>query len=325
LASSGGKLVDIEAEAAAWAAKLDAAPDHDHPGLDEWFVQDPRHAGALLRAQALLAAFAPVDDTALSQAEESAAAPPPCWPRRAVLGGGLTVLAASLAAFLLLTPRPESYETQVGEVRSLALGDGSSVSIDARSRIDLDFDGANRDVHMLAGRVLFRAAHEAKRPFRVILGNVTVTDIGTAFQITRDEGSGAVDVLVTEGEVRVDGPQGRVSLVAGQRASFAQGPSSGPGAASPVVRVAAADMDRYLAWRNGQLDLNGETLDSAVAQFNRHSRVQLRVDDAALGRESLYGSFRMDDPASFARTVALGLNAEVRSEDGVIVIAAGKK
>lgn len=322
MASSGAKLVDIEAQAAVWATKLDAAPDRDHPGLDEWFAEDPRHAGALLRAQALLAAFTPPASNPVTQTDE-AAPRRPRWPRRALLGGGVSAVAASLAAFLLLAPRHESYETQIGEVRSLALGDGSSVSIDAKSRIDLDFDGRNRDVHMLAGKVLFRATHDRKRPFRVLLDNVTVTDIGTAFQITKDERTQTVDVLVTEGEVRVDSPAGRISLVAGQRASFSQIASSK--AKPQVTPVAATDMDRYLAWRNGQLDLDGETLDSAIAQFNRHSLVQLKVSDAALGRENLYGSFRMDDPATFARTVALGLNAEVRTVDGVIEIGSRKK
>lgn len=322
MASSDAKLVDIEAQAAVWATKLDAAPDRDHPGLDEWFAEDPRHAGALLRAQALLAAFTPPASNAVAQTYGTAPQKSR-WPHRALLGGGISALAASLAAFLLLPPRHETYETQIGEVRSLALSDGSSVSIDAKSRIDLHFDGRNRDVHMLSGKVLFRATHDRRRPFRVILDNVTVTDIGTAFQISKDERAQSVDVLVTEGEVQVDGPAGRVSLLAGQRASFSQVASTK--AKPPVIRVAATDMDRYLAWRNGLLDLDGETLDSAVAQFNRHSLVQLKVSDAALRREKLYGSFRMDDPATFARTIALGLDAEVRTVDGVIEIGARKK
>jgi transmembrane sensor len=321
LTISGKKSVeDLEAEAAAWAAKLDAAPDRTHPGLDEWFAQDPKHAGALLRAQAMLAMFEPASPVEEKPAELAPANAP--WKRRAIMGGGAAALAASLAAALLIGRPGESYATQTGEVRSLALSDGSSVAIDAKSRIDIDFDAARRDVHLQAGKVLFRAAH-ARRPFRVIVDDIVITDVGTAFLVTDDEAAGQVDVLVTEGAVMVDGPAGRVSLVAGQRARFAKAPATK--VLPTPLRVASADIERTLAWREGRLELDGETLDSAVAEINRHSRLQLRVAGAALGRESLYGSFRMDDAAGFARAAAASLGTEARADPDGIVIGTAKK
>ncbi|CAN5212075.1 FecR family protein [soil metagenome] len=305
----------LEAEAAAWAARLDAAPDRVHPGLDEWFAQDPKHVGALLRAQATLAIFDPAPNVESQQVEGKA---PAAWKRPAILGGGIAALAASVAAVLLIGSPNEAYETQVGELRSLALSDGSSVSIDAKSRIDIDFGTHTRDVHLRSGKVLFRATHDARRPFRVIVDTIVITDIGTAFQVTDADVDGTVDVLVTEGAVRVDSPAGRVNLIAGQRARFSKAVSD---RARPApVRVALADIERTLAWQDGILELNGETLDSAVAEINRHSRLQLRVGNRALGRESLYGSFRMDDAAGFARAASVSLGTEAHAEaDGVVI------
>lgn len=316
--SSGAKSVEaLEAEAAAWAARLDAAPDQPHPELETWLAEDSKHAGALLRAQATLAMF--------DRPSEEAEAPRPVrrWQRGAIFGGGAAALAASVAAIFLIGTPAESYETQVGEVRSLALGDGSSVAIDAKSRIAVRFGGAQRDIELETGKVLFRAAHDAGRPFRVIADNVVITDIGTAFQVTRDDALRQVEVLVTEGAVRVDAPSGRIELVAGQRARFAQ--TGTRRLQLQPDRVATAEIERTLAWRNGKLELNGETLDSAIAEYNRHSRVQLSVANPALGRESLYGAFRMDDAAGFARTVALGLGTEVQTGPDGIVIGPKKK
>jgi transmembrane sensor len=321
LTTSGRKSVEQrEAEAAAWATKLDAAPDQPHPGLDEWFSQDPGHAGALLRAQATLALFD--RDT---QEEELAAEPrkPARWKRWAIGGGAASALAASLAAVLLIGSPGERYETQTGEVRSVALSDGSSISIDAKSRIDVAFDATHRDVHMQSGKVLFRTVHDTSRPFRVIVDNIVITDIGTAFQVADDDPSGHVDVLVTQGAVRVDSPSGRIDLTAGQRARFSK--LAAATARPEPVRIAPADMDRLLAWRDGRLELDGETLESAVAEIDRHSRLQLRVGDPKLGRESLYGSFRMDDATGFARAAATSLGVEARAEPGGIVIGPEKK
>ena len=321
MTSSGGKSVEeLEAEAAAWAAKLHAAADQDHPGLNKWLAQNPRHAGALLRAQAALALFDPAfhNEDAPARDEKASA-----WKRRVIAGGGTAALAASFAAFLLTGSPSERYETQIGEVRSVALSDGSSVSIDAKSRIDIAFDAKHRDVHMQSGKALFRAAHDAQRPFRVIVDNIVVTDIGTIFQVSDDDPSGDVEVLVTQGAVRVDSPGGRVDLTAGQRAQFPKLAANGP--RPQTARVAPVDIERMLAWRDGRLELDGETLDSAVADINRHSRLQLRVGNAELGRQSLYGSFRMDDAVGFARAAALSLGTEARSDADGIVIGPPKK
>ena len=312
MTTGGGKSVEeLEAEATAWAVKLDAAPDQPLPGLSEWFAEDPKHAGALLRAQATLALFDPVP-----HAEKKKA---PVWKRWALAGGGTAALvAASVAALLLIRSPNEHYVTQIGELRSVALSDGSSVSIDARSEIEIAYDAKNRDVRMLSGKALFHAAHNAERPFRVIVNDIVITDVGTIFQVSDDDPSGAVDVLVTQGAVRVDSPAGQVGLTTGQHARFPKAVANGT--RPKPVRIAPADIDRVLAWRDSRLELDGETLDSAVADINRHSRLQLRVGNAGLGRESLYGSFRMDDAAGFARAAALSLGTEAHTDGGGIVI-----
>ncbi|MBB2165638.1 iron dicitrate transport regulator FecR [Gluconacetobacter sp. 1b LMG 1731] len=341
---------EIEAEAAAWAAKLDAMPDRDHPGLNEWVSCSPRHVGALLRAQAALALFEPVsaragrtdvgtpgerradgrvpDESAPDEGApardargggaQAGSGHAPAWKRLTFIGGGMAALVASLVAVLLLDPSGERYVTQTGEVRSVALSDGSSVLIDAGSRIDIAFDAGHRDVRMQAGKVLFRATHDARRPFRVTVAQVVITDIGTAFQVTDDDPVGDVEVLVTEGAVRVDSPAGRISLTAGQRARFPKHAMDGP--RPEAVRLAPTDIERMLAWQEGRLELDGETLDSAVAEINRHNRLHLRVGSPALGRESLYGSFHMDDVTGFARAAAASLGAEARVEQDDIVI-----
>jgi transmembrane sensor len=316
LTTGGRKSVEeLEAEAAAWAAKLEAAPEQVHPGLNEWFAQNPKHAGALLRAQAALALFDPVSHTENQPTEGGRAS---AWKRLTIAGGGAAVLAASLAAFLLTGSPNERYETQIGEVRSVALSDGSSVSIDAKSRIDIAFTAKSRDVHMQSGKVLFRAAHDTQRPFRVIVDTIVITDIGTTFQVADDDPSGAVEVLVTQGAVRVDSPAGRINLTAGQRARFSKLATNG--LRPEAVRIASVDIERMLAWRDGRLELDGETLDSAVGDINRHSRLQLRVGSAVLGRESLYGSFRMDDAAGFARAAAVSLGTEAHTgPDGIVI------
>jgi transmembrane sensor len=216
----------------------------------------------------------------------------------------------------------EKYETGVGEVRTVALSDGSSVSIDAKTNLGVAFEARDRVVRMQGGRALFRVTHDVSRPFRVVVGNVTVTDIGTAFQVVSETTGGSVEVLVTEGAVLVDFPSGRMKLVAGERGHFEQ--SVVKSSKAQTSQVPKADIDRAISWREGWIELEGETLSSAVYRFNRYSRIPIRIGKPGLGNERLYGSFRSDDASGFARASAASLGTNVTVGPNEIVIGLTK-
>jgi transmembrane sensor len=308
---------DIEAEASAWAARIDATSDAVPAGLQEWLERDRRNAGALLRAQASLALVAsPAHSVAEHVAEPGGAAR---WRRSASWGLAAAGVAACVAALLLLVPTTtQQYETDMGEVRTLALSDGSSVAIDARSRLEVDYSQDARQFHLEAGKALFRAQHDEDRPFTVTIGDTTVTDIGTAFQVEQDVGTPTVKVIVTEGAVRVAAPGGNVLLKAGDSGRFST--SSARPTEPRLTQMSPRDLDRIVAWRSGRLVLSGETLSEAVAQFNNRNRFQIRVVDDRLGAKRLHGVFRLDDPKGFANAAALSVGAQVRPDGDTLLI-----
>ncbi|MBF5093033.1 iron dicitrate transport regulator FecR [Novosphingobium sp. NBM11] len=325
MTSGGDSGFTVEDEAAAWAARIDAAPSAAHPGLEEWLKADPARAGALLRAQAALAMLgggsledtrAPSETT--KPAEDAGSVPRKRWRWLA----GAVGLAASLAALAFLDlPRDETFEADRGEVRALALRDGSAVSVDAGSRVDVRIGKDTRVTRLVRGKALFHVAHDPGKPFRVIVGDVTITDIGTVFQVTDDAEAGFVDVLVSEGAVDVEAGGARTRLVAGNRARFPRAASKAP--VSPIQTMSAAAMDRALGWTSGQLELDGEPIGEAVSEMNRHNHLQVRLaDPARLAGEPLYGAFRLNDPIGFARAVAASVEGTATiHEDGIVISA----
>lgn len=160
--------------------------------------------------------------------------------------------------------------------------------------------------------------HDEHRPFRVIVDTLVITDIGTIFQVTDEDPAGNVEILVTQGAVSVDSPSGRVDITEGHSAQFSKVALKG---IRPTVNtLAPATIERLLAWREGRLELNGETLSSAVAEINRHNRMQLTITKTALGQEKLYGVFRVDDAVSFAHAAAASLGTQVHIARNNIVI-----
>lgn len=273
--------------------------------FEAWLDEHPRHSGALLRAQAVLH---------LATAAAPAAQETPPLRRWRLAAGALGLLAASLVAWLAIDPGAQTYATTQGELRRLALADGSALTLDAASKLRVDLDEDTRKVSLSQGRALFRVAHNAARPFSVQAGDVTITDIGTVFSVSTQ--GDTVHVLVSEGEVEVR--RGAVVL----RLTAGQGVMLGKDGAPVRMGLAAPALERALAWTSGRIDLDGETLASALAEFNQHNRASIRLANPALGREKFYGAFRLDDPEGFARAAALGLNAPMHAEEGGWVIGA---
>lgn len=307
---------EIETDAARWVMRLDregrSALDAE---LEAWLAGDPRRAGALLQAEA---AWMTLDR---ARAGKGVGRSLPLSglrvPPRFLAGGLAAAAAAVVATVLFVTSQSQDYVTATGEIRRLPLQDGSTASINSASRVEVDFGDRLRRVRLERGEAWFQVARDSSRPFRVDIGRVRVQAIGTAFSVRKVEDG--VEVSVTEGVVKVwvDGTSGRTVELSAGAASFV-----GEGRDSPSPAVAApARIDRELAWRSGRIDLAGETLGEAAAEFNRYNARSLVIEDEELAGERLYGVFRLDDPEGFARSVALSLDATATADEGSIVIS----
>ena len=293
---------NIDASAASWALR--------HPlnaegkiALDAWLAHDRRHAGALLRAQAGLVL---IDEAIMS--EVTPLSRQAIWTRRRWMATGFGgALAAGIAAAVGLSRwGGEHIATERGEIRRLPLADGSVATIDSGSDLRVALDEESRRVTLAKGQAWFQVAKDRRRPFIVDAGLAQARAVGTAFSVSRtDKG---VQIAVTEGTVAAwakNGAGTMTILKAGDYATFDQG------ALIPLTGNAPQAIERSLAWRVGEIALEGETLADAVARFNRYNSQQLVIADDSIAAEKLIGLFRIDNPAGFARTVAVSLDVSV--------------
>lgn len=301
---------EIEADALDWVMALDRSNDaRSQRRLDAWLAGDTRRQGAFLKAQAMWASMgAPeAEVTTLFPATAPRPARRGIDRRTALIGGGL---AAGFAAAIGFTLRPQVYRTETGEQRAMPLEDGSTIRINTQSALSVALTRERRVIRLKGGEAWFKVAHDKARPFTVEAGGVAVQATGTAFAVRRAQNG--VDVLVTEGSVDVwalEAPSRKVALRAGQSLFVAQ---AAPAPDKARILDDAGEVRRKLAWRDGRIELDGETLGFAVAEFNRYNRLQLRVAGDALAGERLYGVFSVDDPEGFARAAQVSLHASVQ-------------
>jgi transmembrane sensor len=302
----------VEEEAAGWALRhpLDAA---GQAGLDNWLAQDPRRRGALLRAMAGLSAI----ECALV-AEDAVVPPvrPARLTRRWMMAGAGGAIAAGILG-VIGWPRGSRYvATARGEIRRLPLQDGSVATINTNSELHIRLDDDGRRIALEKGQAWFQVAKDRTRPFVVDAGIAQARAVGTAFSVIR--GEDGVQVAVTEGSVAVwpsDSSGMMTILQAGQFANFRSA------SAGPVVGSAPEDIERALAWRNGEIALENESLAEAIAQFNRYNRQQMVLADPSLADERLVGLFKIDKPADFAAMLSASLDVEVKASPTEIRIA----
>lgn len=307
---------EIEDAAVRWVWRLDR--DGRTPELETelhaWLAVDARRQGAFLQAEAAWAVL----DRGRQLVGVTPFEPLPrrrhLVPRRALLAGGGAVIAASAAGVVSLALPREHYGTAVGEIRRVPLKDGSTAAINTHSVVEVAMSPEARIVKLARGEAWFQVAKNPERPFIVEAGRVRVRAIGTAFSVRRRE-DGA-DILVSEGVVETwaIGAEGHtVRVAAGAKAFVAENAAINETAAGP------SEIDRELAWRGGKIDLAGETLAAAAAEFNRYNARKLIVGDPTIAQERLYGIFRTDDPEGFAHSVQQSLGARVSLDDPEVI------
>lgn len=113
--------------------------------------------------------------------------------------------------------RPEEFMASNEHVRTV-LQDNSSVVLSPGSRVNVRM---NDDRHIdLNGEAYFEVQRDVERPFVVEAGDVTVTVLGTAFEVSAFDTSSSVLVRVRHGKVRVVTEGDSVILEAGGYARF---------------------------------------------------------------------------------------------------------
>jgi transmembrane sensor len=304
---------EIDGAAAGWVARMDRAPlsAAEQGELEQWLKADSRRRGAFARAEAVfnLAGRACGDATA------PAAISPVHVSRRHLLWGGAGVTAAAVAAaaaaIILPTLGAEQFHTRRGELRSIPLSDGSLVTLNTESEIEVRLTRKAREVRLLRGEVQFDVAKDSARPFIVTTGFTAVRAVGTSFSV-RGLKDQPVEVLVSEGAVdmfKVDAEAQPLRVPTNFRAVSREGPSPSVALIEPAMSVAA--VARQLAWRQGYLSFEGETLGYAAAEFNRYNDLQIVVDDPAAAARTIVGRFSVHNPFQFAQQVALGFGLQI--------------
>ncbi len=194
----------------------------------------------------------------------------------------------------------DAYSTDIGEQRSVTLGDGSIVDINTNSKIRVELQDSERRVRLLRGEARFKVAKDPRRPFVVVTPQARIRALGTVFNVRSEHESTAVAVLEGHVEVReLDAkPRAPEAGSAGTRIELKTGEKA---AVSPEGRIqpnAGPSLEFVASWTQRRLVFREEPLADVLAEFNRYHRKPIRIDAPALAQLRVSGTFDSSDPGS---------------------------
>ncbi|VCU68456.1 fec operon regulator FecR [Pigmentiphaga humi] len=283
-------------EAADWLVRIQSGPlsPRDQRALLAWRRASQRHEEAWRRAEDVLGLLGRIPPELGREVLPKLAADARGRSRRRALamlvaGAGAVPLAwlaargGADAAFLLA-----DHATALGEVRELALPDGTRIVLNTRSAIDVRYDDRLRRVVLRAGEILVETAPDTvpvKRPFLVETAQGRAQALGTRYTVRQFDA--ATGVAVYDGRValrRTGQAEPFAMLSPGQSLRFSANWKS------PLAPAEPADT----AWQHGMLAARSMRLDELLVELGRYRRGLLySADEVAALRVS--GAFPLHD------------------------------
>jgi len=310
-------------EAARWQARLHAedCSESDRLAFREWRQRQGEHASATELAQAVLAGVDQLARQSRLQALADEAFAQYAQPR--VRESRRWLVPAAFAATVLLCvfavwmttqtfPIVQSiaYGTAASERRAVTLSDGSSIEMDAGTRLNVTMTAERRMVELQAGRAIFAVAHDAARPFSVDAGGSRTTALGTRFQVQRQDLQ--VVVTLTEGSVAVTpdvdddaavANAWQERLIPGEQLTIDQ---LTPGRDRKFVDAAIVT-----SWTQGRHLFRATPLAEALEEVNRYAAKKVRLGDPALAELRVGGSFVAGDSEQIVAAFAAVLPVRI--------------
>ena len=340
----------------------ESMPEDKVQELQAWMSQSPAHRDSFLEMLSGWDAMHVLEDLAdiLPYADLYQRPKKSLLPKLAFDFGGKAFFAAWSGAaaacfailiwsFVSVSPSSIEFTTEKGQQVSHLLEDGSRITLNTDTEISVNFSDARRVVTLVKGEASFDVAKDTDRPFVVYAGDGMVWAVGTAFNV--DFREDYVDVIVSEGTVKVfsgvtlrdeepllliDGNSGsgglegsnlddgayieyfrELVLEAGESAQYSQSRVS-------KELVEQQELAQGLAWQEGVLIFQGETLEQALNEISRYTDRNLVIIDPAIRQASVGGRFKTDDIEELVSSLALGLDIKMEQGEGDSILFSAK-
>jgi len=285
---------DRSEEAAWWTDRVSGPymSDAEHAQFRAW-LQDPENAKAFRESYLVLVLARELPSKLREPALLARERRPTRHPIVAiVLGAAATVALSVLLVGRYLQDRDQTYVTRTGEVRAIHLSDGSTTTLDTRSRIQVHLTRTERRVSLLDGRALFDIHSDPRHPFIVEVGSARIRVLGTEFDVYRRQNK-ATTLTVLRGVVEVSGRANTSNLAwirhleAKQTLTFDR--------SGVISELHAVEAQQRITWPSHVFEAQNVPLSSVIDELSRYTDTNIVIADERLRGINIVATIRVED------------------------------
>ncbi len=299
----------VEEQAIAWFSHMRAAGDDaDHAELEKWLEQSAEHRRAYEWASRHFETAALLKMSRRHGRKDHASRP--TWMIGLAIAAAM-ILAIALGATFRSGSRGEEANAQMRrppvmrapphQIRNLALADGSKLTLDADSRVEIAMTRKERRLRLIGGKARI-AVKADSRPFILEAGPGEVSAQVARFDVGLDS-QGQIELAVLSGDVELRSLlRPAMAIVAGQRVLAGQSIGYAADSFRPIALASDGIDDRD--WPQGWVEYSSVPLRRLVEDSNRYARRPIILDDPSLGDLLVSGRFQLTETDRFAERIA---------------------
>ena len=207
----------------------------------------------------------------------------------------------------------QTISSRQGMVTQFALSDGTKVWLNSGSELQFPsiFNSEKREV-ILKGEAFFEVTKNEKQPFRVNTNELKVEVLGTSFNVVSFEDDTQAEVVLVTGKVALSSEKGQNvkefgNIIPGQRAVYKK--------ESQEVITREVDVAKYIAWRDGNLIFQDDSMEDVVKRLSRWFNVEITISDPEINNYIYKATFRNENLVQVLNLLKLSAPIDYRITD----------
>ncbi|MBD2702963.1 FecR domain-containing protein [Spirosoma sp. BT702] len=290
--------------------------------LEEWENKQPQYltkSEEALRRYSMFLVENPHENVANTTGHVSELPLSNRWTRTQWLLAASILLLLGISTFLFRNELLyQTYQTAYGETRSIRLSDGSSVLINANSRLEVPRWGFGRQTRevTLAGEATFSVTHlpDAQRFIVKTANNFNVVVLGTEFSVfARKRGA---RVALNKGKVQL---QYREGLMAKQ-VIMKPGDLFTLDLHNHLAIKTISQHKKQISWQEKRFVFDETTLQEVAYMLEDNYGLQVSIKNRELAERVLMGSFRADNVDQLLQSISELLDITVVRQENKVQI-----
>jgi ferric-dicitrate binding protein FerR (iron transport regulator) len=288
--------------------------------LDAWERQTPQYIPDTEKGWAKFESVLNTPIPSIEQIEEKIIYEPVKvrdWRRIWFIAASVSILVAGSLFFLQKPIFYHTYETGNAQTENIILSDGTLVTLNANSKLDVPRwgFGDKKRVVKLDGEGEFNVTHTVDNKRFVIKTNsdFEVEVWGTQFVFYAREH--AKKVILNEGKVQIN-------YQAGKQQIMKPGDVVTLNAHSDVLKLTKTNNPKkYSVWKEHQFYFDNTPFSEASIAIKERFGLQVTFKDSTLANRRLSGYFKAEKPEDLFKALAVLLNISIKQKNDTLIIS----